>query len=121
MATNKEKLGFLLAGALLPILILYPILKDTGREQASGLLMTPEEVKATCGKPQLDNIYELTYVTGDRRVELRFMGFNHRIYLNHVNWTSSSGAGDINKVSEDLVNDAVKRGYLPQCLGDAAR
>lgn len=117
----KGNVGYLLAGVLVTVLILYPILKETGREQPSGLLMSPEEVKATCGQPQLDNIYQLTYVTGDRRVELRFIGVNHRMYLNHVNWTSNSGVGDINKVSKDLVSDAVKRGYLPQCLDDAAR
>jgi hypothetical protein len=121
MTMIKGNVGYLLAGVLFTVLILSPFLREMGREQASGLLMTPEEVKFVCGKPQLDNIYELTYVTGDRRVELRFIGVNHRIYLNHVNWTSSSGVGDINKVSKELLSDAVKRGYLPQCLDDAAR
>ena len=122
MTTTKVKVGYMLAGVLLTALILYPKLKETRREQPWGLLMNPEEVKGACGKPQVDNIYDLTYISPDSRIELRFMGMNHQMYLNHVRWNSSKGGvGDINKVTKDLVSDWVKRGYLPQCLDELAR
>jgi hypothetical protein len=48
-------------GALLTVLVLYPTLKETKREQQWGLLLSPEDVKGTCGKPQADDGYKLTY------------------------------------------------------------
>jgi hypothetical protein len=121
MTTAKAKAGYMAVGALLTILVLLPLLKQAKREQEWGLLLTPEEVKGACGKPQADDVYTLTYVDGDLRTELRFMGANHKIFLNHVKWTSSKGgSGDIYKVSKDLISDHVKRGWLPACLERAA-
>lgn len=71
MTTIKAKAGYMAVGALLTVLFLFPTLKETRREQKWGLLLSPEEVKVTCGKPQADDWYKLTYIEGDRRVELR--------------------------------------------------
>jgi len=109
------------AGALLTVFALWPLLKETRREQRWGLLMSPEEVKGTCGAPQADDIWKLTYVDGDRRVELRFFGANHKIFLQQVKWSSSRGAGAINQVSSNQISEWVKSGWLPACLGQAAR
>ena len=46
---------------LLTLLALYPTLKETRREQRWGLLLTPEDVKGVCGKPESDDGYRLTY------------------------------------------------------------
>jgi hypothetical protein len=116
MTTIKAKAGYLSVGALLTVFALWPMLKETNREQRWGLLLSPEEVKATCGRPQADDIFKLTYVEGDRRVELQFFGANHRMFLQHVKWSSSKGGGEINKVSRDAISDYVKRGWLPSCL-----
>src|SRR5579864_6659892 len=105
MTTAKVKAFYLVVGALLTLVILWPTLKESRRETEWGLLLSPEEVKATCGKPQQDDIYKLIYVDADRRVELQFMGFNHREYLKKVNWTlTKGGAGGINVVSRDLIS-----------------
>jgi hypothetical protein len=122
MTTAKAKAGYLLVGALLTVLVLFPTLKETFREQKYGLLLSPEEVKATCGRPQTDDLFKLTYVDGDRRVELQFMGVNHRMYLNHVKWSSTKGGvGDINQVSRAAIGDYVGHGWLPPCLKDSAQ
>ena len=118
----KAKVGYTLLGALLAVLILFPTLRETFREQKYGLLLSPEEVKATCGRPQIDDLFKLTYVNGDRRVELQFMGVNHRMYLNHVKWSSTNGGvGDINLPAKDAISDYVKHGWLSVCLEDAAK
>lgn len=91
------------------------------QEQKSGLLLSPEEVKATCGKPQADDWYKLTYINGDRSVELQFVGVNHRMYLNKVKWSSSKSGGEIYQVSRGAISDYVKQGWLPVCLEDVAR
>ncbi len=123
MTTAKARAGYLFAGALLTVLILYPTLKETSREQRFGLLMSPEEVKTACGTPQTDDLYRLTYVEGDKRVDLQFMSVNHRTFLNHVKWNSSKGfpVGDINQVSMATITESVKDGSLPACVEAAAR
>ena len=117
----KTKAGYLLLGVLLAVLFLYPIVKETFREQKYGLLLSPEDVKATCGKPQIDDWSKLTYIEGDRRVELQFTGVNHRMYLKHVQWSTNKTSGDINQVSVHLINEYVGQGSLPACLNVAAR
>jgi hypothetical protein len=121
MTTVKAKAGYMAAGALLTVFSLYPMLKETRREQRWGLLLSPEEVKLTCGKPQADEIFELIYVEGDRRLELQFFGWNHRIFLQHVKWSSSRGSGQINQVSREQLSEYVKNAGLPACLEAAAR
>jgi len=122
MTTAKAKAGYMLVGVLLTVFILYPTLKQTFREQKDGLLLSPEEVKAACGRPQADDLYKLTYVEGDRRVELQFMGANHRMFLNDVKWHSSKGgAGEIRQVTKERISDFVKQGWLPVCLEDLAQ
>ena len=122
MTTNKAKAAYLAVGALLTIFILYPTLRGTMREQKWGLLLSPEEVKAACGNPHADDSYKLTYVDGDRRVELQFIGANHKMYLNHVKWQrSNGGVGDISQVSRALISDFVKNGWLPACVETASQ
>jgi len=124
--TAKAKAGYVLVGVcvgvLLTVLFLLPTLKETSREQKYGLLLSPEDVKGTCGQPQADDIYKLTYFDGDRRVELQFMGMNHRMFLTKVNWVYSKGfpVGEIRQVSRAQISDEVKHGWLPSCLEDAA-
>ena len=117
----KVKAGYLLLGVLLAVLCLYPTVKETFREQKYGLLLSPEDVKATCGKPQIDDLFKLTYIEGDRRVELQFTGVNHRMYLSHVQWSTNNASGSINLVSVHLINDYVGQGSLPACLKVAAQ
>jgi len=117
----RTRVIFFVVGILFALIAVYPMLKLTMREQNWGLLMTPEDVKLSCGTPQADEIYKLTYVVGDSRVELQFMGANHRWFLRHVKWGSSDGGGDINQVSRDLISQYVKSGQLPQCLEAAAQ
>lgn len=121
MTTAKAKAGYLIVGALLTLFILYPTLKETRREQPQGLLLSPEEVKAACGKPQVDDLFKLTYVENDRNLELQFMGWNHKMYLSDVKWGSSNSSGHIPRVSTDAISDYVTRGALPTCLGELAR
>jgi hypothetical protein len=121
MTTTKARVGYTAAGVLLTVFALYPTIKGTMREQRWGLLLSPEEVRATCGKPQDDDLFGLTYIDGDRRVELRFFGLNHRMFLNHVKWSSSKGAGDINQVTRTAISEYVKSGWLPSCLELAAQ
>jgi hypothetical protein len=122
MTTIKAKAFYMLVGVALTVFVLYPTLKQTFREQKDGLLLSPEEVKSTCGKPQVDDLYTLTYVDGDRRVVLQFMGANHRMFLNNVKWTSSKGGvGEIRQVTKVGISDFVKHGWLPVCLEDLAR
>jgi hypothetical protein len=92
MTTVLARAGYILAGALLTVLLLYSTLKETSREQKFGLLMSPEEVKLACGTPQVDDVYRLSYVDGDKRVDLQFMSVNHRMFLNHVKWNSSKAS-----------------------------
>jgi len=109
-------------GVLLTVIVLYPTLRETMREQKYGLLLSPEEVKATCGKPQQDDIFKFTYVDTERRVELQFMAVDHRMYLNNVKWSATKGGvGSIDKVSRDLISEHVKVGGLPACLEAAAQ
>ena len=119
--TPVKAAAFMVLGAVLTILVLYPLLKQTRREQQWGLLMTPEDVKAVCGRPQTDDIYTLTYVLGERHIELRFYGMNHQMFLQQVKWGSDRGAGDINQVSRTAIDQYVANGQLPACLGQAAR
>jgi hypothetical protein len=121
MTTIKTKLGYTTVGVLLTAFALYPTLKETMRETRWGLLLSPEEVKTTCGKPQADDSYNLTYVDGDWHVELKFLGSNHRMFLNHVKWSSGKGGGDINQVTRTAISENVKSGVLPACLEQAAR
>lgn len=121
MTTAKAKAGYMLVGVLLAVFALYPTLKLTFREQKDGLLLSPEEVKVTCGRPQADDLYKLTYIDGDKRVELQFMGANHRMFLNNVKWSSSKGSGEIRQVSKDQISDYVKHGWLPQCMEDVSQ
>jgi hypothetical protein len=86
-----------------------------------GSALVPEDVKSVCGQPQADDMYKLTHAAGDRRVELQFYDMNHRMYLSNVKWYSNTGAGEIRQVTRDSINDYVKRGWLPACIGDAAR
>lgn len=117
----KVKAEYLLLGVVLAILFLYPALKETFREQKYGLLLSPEDVKATCGKPQIDDLFKLTYIEGDRRVELQFTGVNHRMYLKHVQWGTNNISGSINQVSVHWINEYVGQGALPACLKVAAQ
>lgn len=119
--TALKSLGFAALGALITVLVLYPTLKETRREQQWGLLLSPEDVKTTCGRPQTDEIYKLTYIDGDKRVELQFYGYQHRMFLQRVNWSSSKGAGDIYQVSREQISESVKYGYVPACLELAAQ
>ncbi len=121
MTTTKAKVCYTAAGVLLTVFALYPTIKETMREQRWGLLLSPEDMKGTCGKSQADDIYKLTYVDGDRHAELQFIGANHRMFLQHVKWSSNKDRGDINQVSREAISDYVKRGWLPSCLEDAAR
>ncbi len=91
----KGKVLYTLLGVVLTVFVLYPILKTTFREQPFGLMLSPEEVKGSCGRPLTNDGYTLTYLYKDRRVELRFMGAQHRMFLTDVKWTSNSGAGEI--------------------------
>jgi len=96
-------------GVLLTIFTLYTSLEETRREQRWGLLLSPEEVKGRCGKPQADDGYKLTYFDGNRHLELQFMGMQHRMYLADVRWSAETsdparfkavgGTGDINRVT----------------------
>ncbi len=118
----KGRVIYTLLGALLTVFALYPTLKETFREQKYGLLLSPEDVKATCGKPQAEDFFKLIYVNGDHRAELQFMGVNHRMYLNDVKWSSTQGGvGEIRQVTRDNISDYVKHGWLPVCLEDAAK
>ena len=121
MTTIKAKVSYTAAGVLLTVFALYPYLKAMMREQRVGLLLSPEDVKAACGKPQSDDIYTLTYIDGDRRVELQFMGSDHRMFLNRVKWSSSKASGQITQVTRQAISDYVKYGGLPTCLEQAAR
>lgn len=124
MTTSKAKAGYMVVGALLTLFILYPALKGMRREQAQGLLLTPEEVRVRCGKPQAEDMYgyELIYIEDDRRVELQFMGANHRMYLNRVKWSSSKGGvGDIKQVTTNSISYFVKNGWLPSCLEELSQ
>jgi hypothetical protein len=118
---NKTGVTYFLVGVALTVFAFYPILKGLRREQRWGLLLSPEEVKATCGRPQVDDLYVLTYIDGDRRTELRFFGANHQMFLTNVKWSSSKGSGEIRQVSRGLISEYVKNGWLPACLDAAAR
>jgi hypothetical protein len=50
MTTLKAKAGYLAVGVLLTLIVLYPTLRQTMREQKFGLLLSPEEVKACLRK-----------------------------------------------------------------------
>jgi hypothetical protein len=117
--TRVKAAGCVVLGALLAALFLYPFLAR--REQRWGLLMTPEDVKTSCGIPQTDNIYDLKYVQNDSQLELRFFEANHSMFLQHVKWSSSHGSGDINQVTLDGINQYVENGGLPRCLAQAAK
>jgi hypothetical protein len=119
--TPIKAVGCVAFGALLAVAALYPTLKETRREQRWGLLMSPEDVKTTCGKPQTDDNFKLTYVYGDSRVDLQFFGWNHRMFLQRVDWQSSRSAGTIYQVSRDQISENVRGGYLPACLDQAAK
>jgi hypothetical protein len=119
--TLPKAAGFVVLGALLAVIALYPLLKQTRREQEWGLVMTPEDVMSVCGRPQSDNIYTLTYIQGDKHIELRFYGMNHRMFLQHVKWNSNREAGDINQVSRAAIDQYVASGALPACLSQAAK
>jgi hypothetical protein len=121
----------IVVGVVLTVLALYPALRETRRNQRWGLLLSPEEIKAACGNPQADDGYKLTYVGGDRHVELQFMGVGHKMYLRQVKWNvgtsdlakfnAAGGSGEIRLVTSDAISDYVKSGNLPACLGEAAR
>ena len=119
----KGKIIYTLLGVVLTVFVLYPTVKETFREQKVGLLLSPEEVKGSCGKPQEDEVYKLTYFDGDHRTELRFTGVQHRMFLTNVKWSSvkSGGTGEIRVVSQDAVSDYVKHSWLPACLEDATK
>ena len=91
------------------------------RERPWGLLLSPEDVKATCGNPQQDEIFKLTYAYEGRLVELQFYGMNHREYLKYVKWSSNKDAGKIYQVTQKAIGDNVANGYLPHCLALAAQ
>jgi hypothetical protein len=118
--TLKAKIIWFVAGVLITLLVLFPILRDTTREQRWGLLMSPEEVKLNCGTPQADDGYKLKYVTGDRSVELQFFDWNHKFFLNRVTWNSPGESGSIYKVSLAQITQSVADGKLPVCLQKAA-
>ncbi len=116
VTTAKTKAFYFVAGALLAVFALYPLLKDRTREQTFGLMLLPEDVKATCGQPQVDAPYKLTYAYGDQTIELRFMAVNHRMFLNYIQWNSGTGSGNIRRVTADSISNFVKSGSLPPCL-----
>jgi hypothetical protein len=123
MTGMKAKVGYFVAGVLLTVFALYPLLRETRREQPLGLLLSPEEIKSACGNPQRDDIYTLAYSIGDRRVELEFMGANHRMFLHHVKWAgiqTGVPTGSINQVTKDSIAFGVKNG-LPSCFELAAQ
>src|SRR5260370_24077142 len=117
----KGKLLYTLLGVVLTVLVLYPTLKSTFREQPFGLMLSPEEVKGICGRPLTDDGYLLTYLHRDRRVELRFMGVQHRMFLTDVKWTSNTGAGEIRQVTKDAISDYVRHDYIPIFLEDVSK
>jgi hypothetical protein len=117
----KEKLLYTFLGAALTVLFLYPILKNTFREQRAGLLLSPEEVKDMCGAPVTDNGYTLTYLYHDHRVELRFMGVQHQMFLTNIKWASNTSAGEIRQVTREAISDSVRHDYIPICLEDIAK
>jgi hypothetical protein len=119
--TGLKVLGCVALGALLTLVILWPTIRDSRREQRWGLLLAPEDVKATCGKPQADDIYTLTYVEGDRTVRLQFFQTNHRMFLQNVHWASSKGSGEIKQVTLSQIDQYVRNGWVPPCLGFAAQ
>ena len=103
MAGVKIKVAYFVAGVLLTVFALDPLLKETKREQPLGLLLSPEDIKSACGNPQRDDIYTLVYSIGDRRVELDFRGANHRMFLHHVKWSgiqTGVPTGNINQVTK---------------------
>ena len=51
--TAKAKAGYVSVGVLLTLIFLFPTLNQMRREQKQGLLLSPEEVKGTCGMPQV--------------------------------------------------------------------
>ena len=120
----KHKALYFFAGVLLTVIALYPTLKQTRREQQWGLLMTPEDVKLACGKSESDDISRLAYSIGNRHVELRFVGMNHRWFLQHVNFRAIPDGvpvGDIYQVTKRAISDDVEKGFLPSCLLQAAQ
>jgi len=119
MTTLKERLGYGALGVLLTVVVLYPMLKETRREQRWGLLLTPEEVKSACGKPETDDGYRLTYTIGDRHMELNFFGMNHRMFLQKVTFHRAPDgvpSGSINVVTSEQISEHVRKGFLPACM-----
>jgi hypothetical protein len=124
MTTVREKLFYVGAGVLLTLFVVSPVLKETMRQTRWGLLLSPEDVKVACGRPQQDDVFKIMYGDQYRHLELQFIGVNHRMYLSKVSWGSinSTGAvnqvaaGKIDKVSRQTIIDYVKAGTLPVCL-----
>jgi hypothetical protein len=124
MTTLKERLGFGALGVVLTLLVLYPMLKETRREQRWGLLLTPEDVKGACGKPQTDDMFRLTYTIKDRYMELSFFGANHRMFLQKVTFHAAPDgvpSGTINVVTVEQINEHVRKGWLPACMEQAVQ
>jgi len=124
MASLKERLGFGALGVLLTLLVLYPMLKETRREQRWGLLLTPQDVKGACGRPESDDGYTLTYKIRDRYMELSFFGMNHRMFLQKVKFHAvpeGVPSGGINVVTQEEISEHVRKGWLPACMEQAVQ
>jgi len=124
MASLKERLGFGALGMLLTLLVLYPMLKETRREQRWGLLLTPQDVKGACGRPESDDGYTLTYKIRDRYMELSFFGMNHRMFLQKVKFHAvpeGVPSGGINVVTQEEISEHVRKGWLPACMEQAVQ
>ncbi len=124
MATLKERLGYGALGVLLTLLVLYPMLKETRREQRWGLLLTPQDVKGACGRPESDDGYTLTYKIRDRYLELSFFGMNHRMFLQKVKFHAvpeGVPSGAINVVTQEEISEHVRKGWLPACMEQAVQ
>jgi hypothetical protein len=124
MAILKERLGYGALGVVLTLAILYPWLKETRREQQWGLLLTPEDVKGACGRPQSDDGYTLTYIIGDRYMALNFFGANHRMFLQKVTFHAvpqGVPSGGIYVVTRDQITEHFRKGYLPACIEQAVQ
>jgi len=128
MATLKERLGYgalgAALGAALALFAVYPWLKEARREQQWGLLLTPEDVKSACGKPESDDGYRLTYTIGDRYMELNFFEMNHRMFLRKVKFHAvpqGVPTGDIYQVTREQISEYVRKEFLPTCMEQAVQ
>lgn len=124
MTTMKVKVLYFAAGILLTVFALYPMLKETRRDQPSGMLLSPEEVKLSCGKPKVDDTYVLKYVEGDKSIELEFLSANHRMFLARLKSSGGNGSsGGVSLASTDAIKSykEISKGWIPSCMDDLVK